>query len=96
MIFAKHFTRNYEKNNPTWNIRSLVNESFVPSTQHIILKIDGFLMLVRQQIVPPEGQRPGILMGAPCPLPVKRSIKVKEIKSSRPIPNSVKKISTNG
>jgi hypothetical protein len=54
------------------------------------------LSLVWQQTVPLEGQRPGILMGAPCPLPVKRSIKVKEIKSSRPIANRVKKISANG
>ena len=38
--------RNYEKNN-TWNIRHLVDESFVPEhnpvTQHIILKIVGFV-----------------------------------------------------
>ena len=34
--------RNYEKN-IAWNIRRLVHESFVPSTQRIILKIDGFL-----------------------------------------------------
>ena len=33
---------NYEKKN-TWNIRCLVVESFVEATQHIILKIDGFL-----------------------------------------------------
>ena len=32
MIFAKNFARNYEKNN-TWNIRRLVNESFVPANQ---------------------------------------------------------------
>ena len=33
MIFAKNFARNYEKENNTWNIRRLVNESFVPETQ---------------------------------------------------------------
>ena len=38
MIFAKIFARNYKKDN-TWNIRCLVDESFVPVTQHIILKI---------------------------------------------------------
>ena len=39
--FVKIFARNYEKNN-TWNIKCLVNEVFVPATQHIILKIVGF------------------------------------------------------
>ena len=43
MIFAKSFARNYEKKNDTWNIRRLVNERIVPSTQRIILKIAGFL-----------------------------------------------------
>ena len=34
MIFAKNFARNYEKTIiHTWNIRQLVNESFVPATQ---------------------------------------------------------------
>ena len=37
--------RNYEKNN-AWNIRRLVDESFVPSTQRIILKIVGFQALI--------------------------------------------------
>ena len=32
--------KKYEKNN-AWNIRCLVDESFVPATQRIIL-IDGF------------------------------------------------------
>ena len=41
MIFAKNFARNYEENN-TWNIRHLVDESFVPLTQRTILKIVGF------------------------------------------------------
>ena len=41
MIFAKNFARNYEKN--TWNIRRLVNETIIPSTQRIILKIVGSL-----------------------------------------------------
>ena len=37
MIFAKNFARNYEENN-TWNIRHLVDESFVPATQwHSVL-----------------------------------------------------------
>ena len=31
-IFANNFARNYEKNN-TWNIRPLVTETLVPSTQ---------------------------------------------------------------
>ena len=35
-------TRNYEKND-AWNIRRLVDESFVPSTQRIILNIVRFL-----------------------------------------------------
>ena len=30
MIFAKNFARNYEKKNNTWNIRRLVDKSFVP------------------------------------------------------------------
>ena len=30
------------KKNNAWNIRRLVDESFVPSTQRIILKIVGF------------------------------------------------------
>ena len=33
-----------EKNN-TWNIRRLVDESFVPATQRIILKIVGFQVI---------------------------------------------------
>ena len=32
---------NYEKNN-AWDIRRFVDELFVPATQRIILKIDGF------------------------------------------------------
>ena len=44
MIFAKNFARNYERNN-TWNIRCLVDESFVPLTECIVLKIVGFLVL---------------------------------------------------
>ena len=36
MIFAKNFARNYEKPNNTWNIRCLVDESFVPVIQHIV------------------------------------------------------------
>ena len=32
-IFAKHFARNYESKNITWNIRHLVNETIVPSTK---------------------------------------------------------------
>ena len=30
------------KKNNTWNIRRLIDESFVPATQRIILKIVGF------------------------------------------------------
>ena len=33
-IFAKNFARNHEKKNNTWNISSLVDESFVPANQH--------------------------------------------------------------
>ena len=36
--FAKHFARNHEKSN-TWN---LANETIIPSTQRIILKIVRF------------------------------------------------------
>ena len=43
MFFAKIFARNYKKDN-TCNIRRLVDESFVPATQRIILKIVGFLV----------------------------------------------------
>ena len=32
------------KKNNAWNIRRLVDESFVPATQHIILKIVRFLV----------------------------------------------------
>ena len=46
MIFAKIFARNYKKYN-TWNIRCLVDESFVPATQRIILKIVGFLLEIK-------------------------------------------------
>ena len=45
MIFAKIFARNYEKKNNIWNIRHLVNESFVPATQRpsiLYMKIVGF------------------------------------------------------
>ena len=33
MNIAKNFARNYEKKNNTWNIKCLVDESFVPATQ---------------------------------------------------------------
>ena len=33
MIFAKNFARNYEKKYNTWNIRRLVDESFITATQ---------------------------------------------------------------
>ena len=33
------------KKNNTWNSRCLVNESFVPATQRIILKIVGFMQV---------------------------------------------------
>ena len=51
MIFAKNFARNYEKKKNTWNIRRLVDESFIPATQRIILKIDGFLVVNAQVLV---------------------------------------------
>ena len=41
--------RNYGKNK-AWNIRRLVDESFVPSTQRIILKIVGFLCIGKKSI----------------------------------------------
>ena len=46
-MFAKKFARNYEKKiilvtSDAWWMRRLVDESFVPATQRIILKIDGF------------------------------------------------------
>ena len=53
-MFPKNFARNYEKKNNIWNIRRLVDESFVPAIQHIILKIVGFtgnLWLVCPQII---------------------------------------------
>ena len=31
MIFAKNFAKNHEKN--TWDIRRLVNDSFIPSSK---------------------------------------------------------------
>ena len=34
------------KNNNAWNIRRLVDESFVPSTHRIILKIVGFPIMI--------------------------------------------------
>ena len=34
--------QDFRKKNNTWNIRCLVHDSFVPSTQLIILKIIGF------------------------------------------------------
>ena len=39
--------RNYEKNNNTWNIRRLVNESFVPATQRTSQIGQRFLKLLR-------------------------------------------------
>ena len=36
-IFVKNSARNYKKNNITWNIRPLVDESFVQANQHILL-----------------------------------------------------------
>ena len=33
MVFAKSYPRFYDKMNNTWNIRRLVDESFVPSAQ---------------------------------------------------------------
>ena len=32
-MFANNFARNYEKKNYDWNIRQLVDETIVPSTQ---------------------------------------------------------------
>ena len=46
--------RNYEKKNNAWNIRRLVDDSFVPLTQRIILKIDGFQMSELGQLRPRE------------------------------------------
>ena len=44
--FCKEFCKKLWKKNNTWNIRRLVNESFVPVTQRIILKIVGFLFIL--------------------------------------------------
>ena len=33
MIFAKNYARFFEKKNNTWNIRRLVDDSFVPSAR---------------------------------------------------------------
>ena len=43
MIVTKIFARNYEKNNAC-NNRCLVDKSFVPATQSVILKIVRFLI----------------------------------------------------
>ena len=48
MTFTKNFARYYEKKNYTWNIRRLVNKSFVPSSHRIVLKIVGFLVTGRE------------------------------------------------
>ena len=45
MTFAKNFARNYEKQN-TWNIRRLVNEKILPSTQCTIQKMVEFQLLL--------------------------------------------------
>ena len=45
-LFAKYFARNHEKKIILWNIRLLVDDSFVPSSQRPslnILEIDGFV-----------------------------------------------------
>ena len=42
--FCKEFCKELWKKNNTWNIRHLVDESFVPANQRIILKIVGFLV----------------------------------------------------
>ena len=36
-IFAKNFARNHEKKSNTWNIRRLINDSFVPSSKRPIV-----------------------------------------------------------
>ena len=42
-VFLQRILQEIMKKNNTWNITRLVNESFVPANQRIILKIDGFL-----------------------------------------------------
>ena len=47
-----NFARNCEKKINTWNIRRLINETIVPSTQRIILKIVGFLNILLSLSIP--------------------------------------------
>ena len=42
-ILLQRILQEIMKKNSTWNIRRMVDESFVPANQRIILKIDGFL-----------------------------------------------------
>ena len=42
--FLQRILQEIMKNNNTLNIRRLVDETIIPSTQHIILKIVGFLI----------------------------------------------------
>ena len=42
--FCKEICKYLWKNNNTWNIRCVIDKSFVPSTQHITMKINGFLI----------------------------------------------------
>ena len=49
MIFAKNFARNYENKNNTWNIRHLVNKSFIPvnqPTSTLYCRLSDFKMLL--------------------------------------------------
>ena len=41
--FLQRILQEIMKKNNSWNIRHLVDESFVPVTQYIILKIVGFI-----------------------------------------------------
>ena len=43
--FLQRILQGIMKKNNTWNTRCLVNESFDPATQSIILKIIGFLAI---------------------------------------------------
>ena len=43
--FCKEFCKKLWNKNNTWNIKHLVDKSFVPVTQRIILKIVGFLII---------------------------------------------------
>ena len=50
--FLQRILHEIMKKNDTWNIRRLVDEMIVPSTQRIILKIVGFLNILLSLSIP--------------------------------------------